>query len=114
MTASFKQRISRLLLSWSNAYDNYLGTVLYMLKRGVVEFDGREFTLLRAPRLTSDNTHGTGCTFASAIAAELAKGASVKEAAQTAKAYVSAAIRGSAGWHLGKGHGPLDHFPAGG
>jgi hydroxymethylpyrimidine/phosphomethylpyrimidine kinase len=75
-----------------------------------VFYDGREFTLLRAERIISDNTHGTGCTFASAIAAELAKGATVREAAQAAKAYVSAAIRGSADWRLGKGHGPLNHL----
>ncbi|MCA1554578.1 MAG: bifunctional hydroxymethylpyrimidine kinase/phosphomethylpyrimidine kinase, partial [Chloroflexi bacterium] len=75
-----------------------------------VLFNGHEFTLLRAARIPSQNTHGTGCTFASAIAAELAKGASVAQAARMAKAYVTAAIRGSADWHLGRGHGPLDHF----
>jgi hydroxymethylpyrimidine/phosphomethylpyrimidine kinase len=97
-----------------------LGAANVIVKGGHVEafegeavdvlYDGKEFTLLRAPRIASENTHGTGCTFASAIAAELAKGASVREAAQTAKAYVSTAIRGSAAWHLGKGHGPLNHF----
>lgn len=75
-----------------------------------VLFDGEEFTLLRAERIETENTHGTGCTFASAIAAELAKGASVKEAAQTAKAYVTEAIRGGAAWKLGRRHGPLNHF----
>jgi hydroxymethylpyrimidine/phosphomethylpyrimidine kinase len=75
-----------------------------------VLYDGREFTLLRAERITSGNTHGTGCTFASAIAAELAKGATVREAAQAAKIYVTEAIRGSVDWQLGKGHGPLNHF----
>ncbi len=77
-----------------------------------VLFDGDTFTLLRAERVDTENTHGTGCTFASAIAAELAKGASVREAAQTAKIYVTAAIRGGAYWRLGGGHGPLDHFAA--
>ncbi len=75
-----------------------------------VLFDGNEFTLLRAERIETENTHGTGCTFASAVAAELAKEASVKHAAQTAKSYVTAAIRGGAQWRLGQGHGPLDHF----
>jgi hydroxymethylpyrimidine/phosphomethylpyrimidine kinase len=75
-----------------------------------VLYDGREFTLLRAERIPSGNTHGTGCTFASAIAAELAKGATVREAAQAAKVYVTQAIRGSVDWHLGRGHGPLNHF----
>ncbi|MBI1801830.1 MAG: bifunctional hydroxymethylpyrimidine kinase/phosphomethylpyrimidine kinase [Chloroflexi bacterium] len=75
-----------------------------------VLFDGSEFILLRAERIGSENTHGTGCTFASAIAAELAKGASVKDAAQTAKLYVTEAIRNAATWRLGRGHGPLNHF----
>ena len=76
----------------------------------VVLFDGTDFTLLRAERIDSVNTHGTGCTFASAIAAELAKGSSVREASETAKRYVTDAIRGAADWKLGKGHGPLNHF----
>src|SRR5438270_9790043 len=75
-----------------------------------VLYDGEAFTLLRAERIETENTHGTGCTFASAIAAELAKGASVSEAAQSAKAYVTEAIRGGARWRIGKGHGPLNHF----
>jgi len=75
-----------------------------------VLFDGTETTLLRAERIESVNTHGTGCTFASAIAAELAKGCSMREAADNAKRYVTAAIQGSADWKLGKGHGPLNHF----
>jgi hydroxymethylpyrimidine/phosphomethylpyrimidine kinase len=76
-----------------------------------VLFDGVHFTLLRAERIESPNTHGTGCTFASALAAELAKGSSVQEAAEAAKLYVTKAIRGAADWRLGKGHGPLNHFP---
>jgi hydroxymethylpyrimidine/phosphomethylpyrimidine kinase len=75
-----------------------------------VLYDGRDYTLLRGERITSGNTHGTGCTFASAIAAELAKGATVREAAQAAKSYVTRAIRGSVDWNIGKGHGPLNHF----
>ena len=75
-----------------------------------VLFNGTDFTLLRAERIESVNTHGTGCTFASAVAAELAKGSSLLEAADIAKRYVTAAIQGSADWKLGKGHGPLNHF----
>jgi hydroxymethylpyrimidine/phosphomethylpyrimidine kinase len=75
-----------------------------------VLYDGRAFTLLRAERIASAHTHGTGCTFASAIAAELAKGASVEDAARAAKQFVTEAIRGSATWHIGHGHGPLNHF----
>lgn len=75
-----------------------------------VLYDGRSFHEFTAPRLETPHTHGTGCTFASAIAAELAKGRSVQEAVQIAKAYVTAAIRAAMGWQIGHGHGPLDHF----
>jgi hydroxymethylpyrimidine/phosphomethylpyrimidine kinase len=60
------------------------------------------------PRIEGPNTHGTGCTFASAIAAHLARGASLQEAVPAAKAYVEGAMRH--GIPLGKGHRPLNHF----
>jgi hydroxymethylpyrimidine/phosphomethylpyrimidine kinase len=60
------------------------------------------------PRIEGPNTHGTGCTFASAIAAHLAKGAELKDAVPAAKAYVEGAMRN--GIPLGKGHRPLNHF----
>ncbi|MFE1859218.1 bifunctional hydroxymethylpyrimidine kinase/phosphomethylpyrimidine kinase [Streptomyces anandii] len=69
--------------------------------------DGTEEHWLRAPRHSNRHTHGTGCTLASAIAAELAKGRSVPEAAATAKSYVTGAI--AAGFALGAGIGPVDH-----
>ena len=65
-------------------------------------------TLLDGPRLTVANTHGTGCTFASAIAARLAIGDSLEDAARGAKAYVAGAMRH--GIAVGAGHQPLDHF----
>ena len=61
-------------------------------------------------RIQSKNTHGTGCTFASAIAAHLARGCSVEDAVFHAKQYVSAAIK--AAYPVGQGHGPLNHFHA--
>ncbi len=73
-------------------------------------FDGQEYYAYRAPRLQTKNTHGTGCTFAAAIAAELAKGADVPTAVGTAKDYVTGAIRGGVGMDIGAGHGPVDHF----
>ena len=60
------------------------------------------------PRIEGPNTHGTGCTFASAIAAHLAKGAVLKDAVPAAKEYVEGAMRH--GIPLGKGHRPLNHF----
>ncbi|MFF5499708.1 bifunctional hydroxymethylpyrimidine kinase/phosphomethylpyrimidine kinase [Streptomyces aquilus] len=69
--------------------------------------DGSEEHWLRAPRHDNRHTHGTGCTLASAIAAELAKRRSVPEAVAEAKAYVTGAIKG--GFALGDGIGPVDH-----
>jgi hydroxymethylpyrimidine/phosphomethylpyrimidine kinase len=69
--------------------------------------DGTEEHWLRAPRHDNRHTHGTGCTLASAIAAQLAKGRSVPQAVTAAKDYVTAAI--AAGFALGGGIGPVDH-----
>lgn len=71
-------------------------------------FDGHQFTELPTPRQFTRNTHGTGCTFASAIAAFLARGLPLHEAVRQAQHYVAGAIRG--GFAIGRGHGPLDHF----
>jgi hydroxymethylpyrimidine/phosphomethylpyrimidine kinase len=67
-----------------------------------------EFVEFTRPRRETKNTHGTGCTFASATAAGLAKGLSVAEAVGAAKEYVTAAI--DAAFLIGDGHGPLNHF----
>ena len=71
-------------------------------------FDGRELHVLRTPRIDTPNTHGTGCTYAAAIAAGLAKGLGVAEAVEEAKNYVTQAIRNAL--DIGRGHGPTDHF----
>jgi hydroxymethylpyrimidine/phosphomethylpyrimidine kinase len=65
---------------------------------------------LGSPRIPTANTHGSGCSFASAIAAGLARGQPVRLALRDAKAFVYAAIETAASWHLGSGHGPLNHF----
>jgi len=70
-------------------------------------WDGREATWLTAPRLATPHTHGTGCTLASAIAANLAVGLDVATATSAAKRYLNGAIAG--GFPLGKGIGPTDH-----
>jgi hydroxymethylpyrimidine/phosphomethylpyrimidine kinase len=67
-----------------------------------------EFSEFISPRIEGRNTHGTGCTFAAAITAQLARGATVKAAVPAAKAYVEGAMR--SGIPLGKGHRPLHHF----
>jgi hydroxymethylpyrimidine/phosphomethylpyrimidine kinase len=71
-------------------------------------WDGRAFTRFPAPRLDSPNTHGTGCTFSSAIAAGLARGRDLPTAISEGKAYVTAAIR--EGFAAGRGVGALRHF----
>ena len=63
---------------------------------------------LRGPRIETRHTHGTGCTFASATAAQLARGVDVETALRTAREYLEGAIRQAPG--LGAGHGPLNHF----
>ena len=73
-------------------------------------YDGQRFIEFTAERIPSTNTHGTGCTFASAVAAGLAHGLDVPAAVQQAKDYVTAAIR--AAYPIGQGHGPLHHFHA--
>jgi hydroxymethylpyrimidine/phosphomethylpyrimidine kinase len=65
---------------------------------------------LAAPLVATRNTHGTGCTFASAIAAGLAKGLSLEDAAKEAKSYVSAAIAAADRLGIGTGRGPVHHF----
>ena len=67
-----------------------------------------EFHEFVGPRIEGPNTHGTGCTFAAAIAAHLAKGATLVDAVRDAKAYVAGAMH--PGIPLGRGHRPLDHF----
>lgn len=71
---------------------------------------GDESTEFRLPRVETGNVHGTGCTFASTIAAWLARGSTPADAVGHAKEYVGRAIRGGAGWRLGSGWGPVDHF----
>ena len=73
-------------------------------------FDGSAFTELDADRIDTPHTHGTGCVFSAAIAAELAKGSSVPDAIAAAKRFVTAAIR--YGFQLGRGCGPTDPMAA--
>lgn len=73
-----------------------------------VVYAGGEFTELTGQRIATPHTHGTGCTFSAALAARLALGDRVPDAARAAKAYVERALRQAPG--LGSGHGPLGHL----
>ena len=92
-----------------------IGAQVVVVKGGHLEgdavdvfYDGRELREFTAPRLDTTSTHGTGCTFASAIAAGLARGMALEYAVGGAKEYVTEAIRRA--FPMGGGHGPLSHF----
>jgi hydroxymethylpyrimidine kinase/phosphomethylpyrimidine kinase len=74
----------------------------------VVGPDGIE--VMKGARLATGNDHGTGCSLSAAVAANLALGMPVPDALRAAKGFVGRALAGAAGWRLGAGHGPLDHF----
>jgi hydroxymethylpyrimidine/phosphomethylpyrimidine kinase len=80
----------------------------HMEKAIDVVFDGKDIHQLSGDKVKLENTHGTGCTFASALAAQLAAGRGLVEAATLAKAYVMKAIEKA--YPVGKGRLPLDHF----
>ncbi|PIE59299.1 MAG: bifunctional hydroxymethylpyrimidine kinase/phosphomethylpyrimidine kinase [Desulfobulbus propionicus] len=65
-----------------------------------------------APRVNTNNNHGTGCTLSSAIAAHIARGANVIDAVGKAKEYITGALIAGASYQLGQGHGPVHHFYA--
>lgn len=73
-----------------------------------VLYDGRSFYYISGTRIDTKNTHGTGCTFSSAIAAHIAKGYDVLEAVKLSKEYINGAIENSI--ELGHGAGPTNHF----
>ena len=73
-----------------------------------VLFDGKEICHFDTARIDTKNTHGTGCTFSSAVASQLARGMGLREAVQKAKDYVTMAIEHSL--EIGKGCGPTHHF----
>lgn len=92
-----------------------LGVPAVLLKGGHLDGDVVTDLLVTAdgaeefvsPRIATRHTHGTGCTLASAIAAGLAQGMSLRDSVVRARAYVRAAIAAAPGY--GAGHGPLDH-----
>jgi hydroxymethylpyrimidine/phosphomethylpyrimidine kinase len=71
-------------------------------------YDGKNFKEFRSPRIATEDTHGTGCTYSAAIATALAFGNDVVGAVAGAKRYISEAVRQA--WRLGGGHGPTNHL----
>ncbi|MGC2306386.1 bifunctional hydroxymethylpyrimidine kinase/phosphomethylpyrimidine kinase [Candidatus Binatus sp.] len=74
-------------------------------------YDGRNFVELKGPRIKGGGAHGTGCAFSAAIAAHLARGASLEDAVRGAKSFVTVALKHS--FKLGRGRALLDHFARG-
>lgn len=99
---SFDRSVS-VLLKAGHLTDNVLTDIFYN-----AETD--EVIELTSQRIYTKNTHGTGCTFSSAIAAFLAKGLEMNAAVRKAKEYMNKAIIAGADYEIGKGHGPVHHF----
>ncbi len=99
---SFERRVSVLLKAGHLSEEN-LTDVFYN-----AETD--EIIEMTSPRIHTRNTHGTGCTFSSAIAAFLAHDMPMNGAIRSAKQYMEYAISSGAGYEIGKGHGPVHHF----
>ncbi len=72
--------------------------------------ENKKMTQLFGKRIQTPNSHGTGCTLSSAIAANLAKGIELEIAVKNAKAYLTGALGAGADYQTGKGHGPVHHF----
>jgi hydroxymethylpyrimidine/phosphomethylpyrimidine kinase len=72
--------------------------------------DAHGVVALAAPRIATENTHGTGCSLSSAIAAGLAKGEDLATAARNAKTFISSALAAADRFSVGHGHGPVHHF----
>jgi hydroxymethylpyrimidine/phosphomethylpyrimidine kinase len=66
--------------------------------------------VLGGDRIPTGNDHGTGCSLSAAIASRMALGDDAVTAVRAAKRFVADALEGAAGWRLGSGHGPIDHF----
>ena len=79
------------------------------LGRRAASLAGQPEVVLASPRIASRNTHGTGCTLSSAIAAHLALGLPLEDAVRAARAYILGAIQAGASVQVGHGHGPLNH-----
>lgn len=95
-----------------------LGPSMVLVKGGHLAGDSSPDVLVQAdgciwfdgPRIATANTHGTGCSLSSAIAAELAKGLTAETAVRSAKVWLTQAVRRSGDLSVGHGHGPVHHF----
>jgi hydroxymethylpyrimidine/phosphomethylpyrimidine kinase len=94
---------ANVLVKGGHLMDNDSCDLLYQNKnKTMTEFFGK--------RIHTPNTHGTGCTLSSAIAANLARGIELEMAVKNAKAYIIGALSAGAAYQTGRGHGPVHHF----
>ena len=107
-TDADRREAARVLVSYGAATVIIKGGHLATPDVSDLFFDGHEFHDIRGERIAGGSTHGTGCTFAAAIVAQLALGQSLPDAIRLAQQYVAGAIRTAPG--LGRGQGPLNHF----
>lgn len=104
------ERVARALHAWSFAAILVKGGHRESPTSDDLLFDGKGFRIFSAPRIATKNTHGTGCTLASAIAAYLAQGHDLAGAVAAAKTFVSEALAAADQLNVGQGTGPLNHF----
>jgi hydroxymethylpyrimidine/phosphomethylpyrimidine kinase len=102
------RRAAKIIQGFGSKYALIKGGHLMAERATDLLYDGRFFNVFRGEFIETSHTHGTGCTFASAIAAHLARGKSVNDAVQTAKTYLTECIRHSLA--IGHGAGPTNHF----
>lgn len=103
LSAMYPDSKVSVMLKAGHLSDNKLTDIFYNAETGHMQH-------LTSDRVNTRNTHGTGCTMSSAIAAWLAKGADLDTAARLGKEYVTSAIAAGAEYNIGKGHGPVNHF----
>jgi hydroxymethylpyrimidine/phosphomethylpyrimidine kinase len=96
------------IITGGHGWDEATGLAAAGLRIVDLLFDGHAFHEFLAPRVDSRHTHGTGCTYAAAVAAGLALGRDLPDAAAQAQQYVAGAILHAPG--IGHGRGPIDHF----
>ena len=102
------RRAAKVIHQFGSTYVLIKGGHLMAERATDLLYDGRFFNVFKGEFIDTPHTHGTGCTFASAIAAHLARGKTVPDAVQTAKTYLTEAIRHSLA--IGHGTGPTNHF----
>ena len=100
--------VAAVIITGGHGFDQATGLAAAGVKIVDLLFDGHAFHEFLAPRIDSGHTHGTGCTYASAVAAGLALGMELPAAASRAQRYVGGAIAHAP--EIGHGHGPIDHF----